>query len=78
MPQYLRHVNERAVQPDRVLKKESNDQLKVLKFPNGLFRLPWWPCSKESCLLMQETCVRSLIQEDPTCRGATKPLFFSY
>ena len=30
------------------------------------------------CLPMQETRVRSLAQEDPTCRGATKPMCHNY
>ena len=29
-------------------------------------------------LPMQETWVRSLVWEDPTCRGATKPLHHNY
>ena len=27
---------------------------------------------------MQETRVRALVQEDPTCRGATKPMCHNY
>ena len=30
------------------------------------------------CLPMQETWVRALVQEDPTCRGATKPMRHNY
>ena len=30
------------------------------------------------CLAMQETWVRSLVQEDSTCLRATKPLWHSY
>ena len=30
------------------------------------------------CLLMQETRVRALLWEDPTCRGATKPVRHNY
>ena len=30
------------------------------------------------CLLMQGTLVRALVQEDPTCRGATKPMCHNY
>ena len=30
------------------------------------------------CLPMQGTQVRSLVQEDPTCHGATKPASHSY
>ena len=29
-------------------------------------------------LPMQETGVRALVQEDPTCRGATKPVHHNY
>ena len=29
-------------------------------------------------LPMQETRVRALVQEDPTCRGATKPVHHNY
>ena len=35
--------------------------------------LPWWLHGKEFSCPMQETQVRSLTQEDPICRGATKP-----
>ena len=31
-----------------------------------------------SCLLMQGTRVRALVWEDPTCRGATKPVSHNY
>ena len=30
------------------------------------------------CLPMQGTRVRALVWEDPTCRGATKPVSYSY
>ena len=30
------------------------------------------------CLPMQETRVRALVWEDPTCRGATKPVSHNY
>ena len=30
------------------------------------------------CLSMQETQVQALVWEDPTCRGATKPVCHSY
>ena len=41
------------------------------------FRLLWWLRSKE-CLPMQKTWVQSLIQEDPTCCRATKPVCHNY
>ena len=30
------------------------------------------------CLPMQGTRVRALVREDPTCRGATKPVHHNY
>ena len=30
------------------------------------------------CLPMQGAWVRALVQEDPTCRGATKPVCHNY
>ena len=30
------------------------------------------------CLPMQGTRVRALVREDPTCRGATKPVRHNY
>ena len=30
------------------------------------------------CLLMQGTRVRALVWEDPTCRGATRPMSHNY
>ncbi|KAJ8787516.1 hypothetical protein J1605_023001 [Eschrichtius robustus] len=30
------------------------------------------------CLPMQGTRIRALVQEDPTCRGATKPVSHNY
>ena len=40
--------------------------------------LPWWLIGKEFGSQMQETHVRSLVREDLTCRGATKPACHSY
>ena len=36
--------------------------------------LPWW----RICLPRQGTRVRALVQEDPICRGATKPVRHNY
>ncbi len=30
------------------------------------------------CLQMQGTWVRALVREDPTCRGAAKPMRYNY
>ena len=35
--------------------------------------LCWWLSGKKICLPVQETQVRSLIWEEPTCLRATKP-----
>ena len=39
--------------------------------------LPWWR-SGWVRLPMQGTRVQALVQEDPTCRGATKPVCHNY
>ena len=39
--------------------------------------LPRW-LSGKVCLPVQETVVRSLIQEDPTCLRAAKPVCLNY
>ena len=40
--------------------------------------LPLWLSGKKVCLPMQETWVRSLVQEDLTCCRATKPVDHNY
>ena len=40
--------------------------------PDG--RQEYLTTGKESALVVQGTLVQSLVQEDPTCRGATKPV----
>ena len=41
--------------------------------------LPWWSVQwLRICLAMQGTPVGSLVWEDPTCRGATKPVHHNY
>ena len=51
-------------------------------YKSSLKRIPglsWWLSGKESaCQSMQETRVWSLIWEDPTCQGATKPMCHNY
>ena len=46
------------------------DALKKKKVPKGS---PWVAQRLGICLPMQGTWVLSLVQEDPTCHGATKP-----
>ena len=41
-------------------------------------RLIWWLSGQIICLPLQETWVRSLVQEDPTSHGATKPVHHNY
>ena len=40
--------------------------------------LPWWPSGYESALECGGTPVRSLVWEDSTCSGATKPMCHNY
>ena len=40
--------------------------------------LPWWLHGQRIHLPMQKTQVRSLVQEDPTCCRATKPVRHNY
>ena len=47
------------------------------RLKNVFIGLPWWLSGKESAW-MQETCVWSLFQEDPTCLGETKPVCHNY
>ena len=46
-----------------------------LKLPGGASLVAQW---LRVCLPMQETRVRALVWEDPTCRGATKPVSHNY
>ena len=51
-----------------VLKKKKKATLGISLMPQ------WW----RICLPMQETWILSLVQEDPTCRRATKPPHHNY
>ena len=46
----------------------------IKNLPTGLLVAHWL----RICLPMQGTRVRSLVQEDPACRGATKPMHHNY
>ena len=58
--------------------KEHNfgDHFRAVKGPDA--GLSWWAQWQKICLPMQETWVRSLSQEDPTCGGASGPVHYSY
>ena len=45
------------------------------KFFSGASLVAQW---LRICLLMQGTRVRALVWEDPTCRGATRPVSHNY
>ena len=47
----------------------------ILKYIRGTSLVAQWLRIR---LPMQGTQVRSLVQEDPTCRGATKPVHHNY
>ena len=54
---------------------------KVKKKPcnkNDTGGLPWWHSGLRIRLPTQGTQVRALVREDPTCRGATKPMRRNY
>ena len=40
--------------------------------------LPWWPSGYESALECGGTPIQSLVWEDSTCSGATKPMCHNY
>ena len=46
-----------------------------LKYSPGASLVVQW---LRVCLLMQGTRVRALVWEDPTCRGATRPVSHNY
>ena len=50
------------------------ENLKILK-DTGVSLVAQW---LRICLQMQGTRVRALVWEDPTCRGATKPVSHNY
>ena len=61
------------------LKMNGGDFLKS----NGIFKKAIWGASLvvqwlRICLPMQGTRVRALVWEDPTCRGATRPVSHNY
>ena len=55
------------------IKKQGRSQIKNLTLGTSL--VAQW---LRICLPMQGIWVRSLVQEDPTCRGATKPMCHNY
>ena len=48
--------------------------LKILTLKKNRFRASLVAQWLRICLLMQETQVRALVWEDPTCRGAAGPV----
>ena len=49
--------------------------MKITRLVHGASLVAQW---LRVCLPMQETRVRALVREDPTCRGATKPVYHNY
>ena len=60
---------------DRSSKMKINKETQALKDTLGTSLVAQW---LRVCLLMQETRVRALVWEDPTCHGATKPVCHNY
>ena len=52
------------------MEKNLKNNMCVWDFPGGAV--------VKNCLPMQGTRVRALVREDPTCRGATKPVCHNY
>ena len=68
----IKHTNFRIIGiPEEEEKKKGTDKI----FEVGASLVAQW---LRICLPMQETRVRALVWEDPTCRGATKPVRRSY
>ena len=62
--------------PKAGAKKEKIDILDFIKIKKlGTSLVAQW---LRICMPMQETQVQALVQEDPTCRGATKPVCHNY
>ena len=57
---------------------ESLISSKIMTSIKLLEGLPWWHSDLRIRLPMQGTWVRALVREDPTCRGATKPVRHNY
>ena len=59
--------------------REARDKSSLLQFiQENVWGLPWWLSGKESAWPVQAVWVWSLMQEDPTCCGATKPMHRNY
>lgn len=58
---------------EMLVDKPCNTHVHTLLKTHGL-GLPWWSRGWGNRLPMQRTRVRSLTREDPTCRGAPKPV----
>ena len=55
--------------------KEMTFRMRSQRWEDGASLVAQW---LRICLLMQETRVRALVWEDPTCRGATRPVSHNY
>ena len=64
-----------SIQVSMCLEESVAISIKVKNIPPGTSLVAQW---LRICLPMQGTRVRSLVREDPTCRGATKPLCHNY
>ena len=82
--QHIQEEIERAIQKD--LEEESsrwqNERIQNSSLPQVhqeyIYRASLVAQWLRICLLMQETRVRALVWEDPTCRGATRPVSHNY
>ena len=62
----------------QTLRPRDNDLLLEQREEAGIFRASLVAQWLRICLPMQGTRVQALVREDPTCRGATKPMRHNY
>ena len=70
-----RQVTEHRSIPQRSLGITWQESIKNKTHPPGVSLVAQW---LRICLPMQGTRVRALVWEDPTCRGATRPVSHNY
>ena len=71
-------ISERENKQTKILLKITSKRIKYLRIKltkEGASLVAQW---LRICLPMQRTRVRALVWEDPTCRGATRPVSHNY
>ena len=69
-------VTTQTPETEKVIREASEDEPEtIFKMQRGASLVAHW---LRICLPMQGTRVRALVWEDPTCRGATRPVSHNY